>query len=113
MAEEKKIEQILSRARELRREAAGLIKTSEHLMEQCEMLWRFRDGLLENNAQPAVIPTTAKRNGALAAFDDLATKRGTEPLPAIATWPLPAQFENLPDRRLWNERHQTPSSAQF
>jgi hypothetical protein len=48
MAEEKNFEQILSRARELRREAEELIKASEHLMEQCEMLRRFRDGLLEN-----------------------------------------------------------------
>jgi hypothetical protein len=30
-------------------------------------------------AQPAVIPTIAKRNGAPAAFDDRATKRSTEP----------------------------------
>jgi hypothetical protein len=48
MAEENKLEQTLSHARELRREAAELIKTSEHLMEQCEMLRRFRDGLSEN-----------------------------------------------------------------
>jgi hypothetical protein len=48
MAEENKVEQILSRARELRREAEELINTSEHLMEECEMLRRFRDGLFEN-----------------------------------------------------------------
>jgi hypothetical protein len=66
MAEENKFEQILSRARELRREAEELRKTSEKLMEQCEMLRRFKQ--------------EQKGAGAPAAFDDRATKRSTEPL---------------------------------
>jgi hypothetical protein len=80
MAEENKVEQTLSHARELRREAAELIKTSEHLMEQCEMLRRFKDGLLENKGRARGVLTRAKRNGAPAAFDDRATKRSIEPL---------------------------------
>jgi hypothetical protein len=80
MAVQKKFEQILSRARELRREAEELIKTSEHLMEQCEMLRRFRDGLLENKGTARRDTDNSKKRGAPAAFDDLATKRSTEPL---------------------------------
>jgi hypothetical protein len=63
MAVQKKFEQILSRARELRREAEELIKTSEHLMEQCEMLRRFRDGLLENKGTARGDTDNSKKRG--------------------------------------------------